>query len=154
MRRLFLVHKLLRTILVVIMEKDPIYLKTKSIHAAIEPTDGRRISVMSRHTLNDGKTPDPLITSACFDVWMRELAPPQKLIGAYYKRGLSWTDFEQQYLTFLREAAFLHVNALIQRALLQTVTLLCVEDTPTYCHRRLLAEECKRREKELNIFIS
>ncbi len=119
-------------------------LKTESIRRHKSSTDGLRISVMSRHTLNDGVTPDLQILPTSFDIWMKELAPPQTLIGDYYKRGLSWEEFEDRYKKFLREGTTqLFIGALLKLLQTQTITLLCVEDTPEQCHRRLLAEECK-----------
>ncbi len=42
-------------------------LYTKSILKEKVPSDGIRISVMSRHTLNDGITQDNRITQDCFN---------------------------------------------------------------------------------------
>ncbi|MBI5803556.1 hypothetical protein HY448_02625, partial [Candidatus Pacearchaeota archaeon] len=63
-------------------------LYTKCILSAPSYVDRVRISVMSRHTLNDGITPDERITSEKFNLHVPELAPPLKLIGDYYKRNL------------------------------------------------------------------
>lgn len=63
-------------------------LKTKSILAPIEETDGNRISIMSRHTLNDGITPHPRINNSSYQEWNKVLATPEKLIGDHYKRNL------------------------------------------------------------------
>jgi len=62
---------------------------TKCILLPSSPDDGWRISVMSRHTLNDGITPDPRIQVYGFNEWLLKVAPPSVLIGDYYKRGLS-----------------------------------------------------------------
>lgn len=125
---------------------------TKSILKEREPFDGLRISVMSRHTLNDGITPDERITYDSFDEHYVALAPRSRLIGDYYKRGLSWDEFESRYLAQIRESdAIPIVRRLAERALNENVTLLCIEETAERCHRRLLAEECKRVEPELLI---
>lgn len=58
---------------------------TKSIHKPVQPEDGYRISVMSRHTLSDGKTPDPLITGKSYIEWWKDLAPRDTLVGAWYR---------------------------------------------------------------------
>ena len=70
---------------------------TKCIKAPASFEDGIRISVMSRHTLADGVTPDPEIRPEMFDQWWPELAPPPRLIGSYYKRGLSWAEFGEEF---------------------------------------------------------
>ena len=60
-------------------------LKTKSILYDKEDTDGLRISVMSRHTLNDGITPHPEITDSSYNQWLQILAPPVKLLTTLAK---------------------------------------------------------------------
>lgn len=128
---------------------------TKSILAAKSPNDGLRISVMSRHTLNDGVTPHPQIDESSYDKWLKELAPDNKLIGAYYKKGLSWGEFTNNYIAFLRESPQSYeVRKLAKQALEQDITVMCVEESPEYCHRRLLAEECQRVEPKLKISVS
>ena len=120
-------------------------LKTKSILYDKEDTDGLRISVMSRHTLNDGITPHPEITDSSYNQWLQILAPPVKLIGDYYKRDLPWEQFEQKYLDYIRSSNVqTEVQKLAERSLDSVITLLCIEESPENCHRRLLAEECKR----------
>lgn len=60
-------------------------LKSKSILAPKEETDGTRISIMSRHTLNDGVTPDPRLTPDLYDEHRPVLAAPARAVGGYYK---------------------------------------------------------------------
>lgn len=127
---------------------------TKSIFAPKSSADGIRISVMSRHTLNDGKTPDPRITRDSYSEWWHEFAPPDRLVGGFYKRGLPWADFEKAYLAHLRTPTnSLLVSEIARRAALKDLTLMCAEETPERCHRRLLAEECQRLNKELVVII-
>jgi uncharacterized protein YeaO (DUF488 family) len=121
-------------------------LSTKCILHRPEPSDGKRISVMSRHTLNDGKTPHPDIRDGSYDEWLVELAPPAKLVGDYYRRGLDWKIFEERYIDYLRGKVEKAVRILASRALLENLTLLCIEEAPEKCHRRLIAEECVRCE--------
>src|SRR3989339_1970756 len=127
-------------------------LKTKSILETREVEDGLRISVMSRHTLNDGITPHPQITFGSYDLWARCLAPPQKLVGDYYKRGLTWPKFEERYLDYIQQPVIQSmVRFIAEISLEKTITLLCIENIPDYCHRRLLAEECQKYQPELNM---
>lgn len=56
-------------------------LKTKCIKDKPSLDDGERISVMSRHTLCDGETPDPEITLDSYDGWDKELAPTTETGG-------------------------------------------------------------------------
>ncbi len=135
--------------------KNELYLRTKSIHAPITREDGYRISVMSRHTLNDGITPDPLITDESFNEWKKELAPPDTLVGSYYRRNLPWVEFEKQYIDFLQkpEQRVNLENLISQLKTENTITLLCVEEHPDHCHRRLLAQECQKINPEIQLVI-
>ncbi len=99
---------------------------------------------MSRHTNNDGITPDARIDNAC-DEHRPELGPSPKLIGDYYKRSLSWDAFTERYLDGLTGQLQCHSIASILTLLQdRNVTLMCVEETPERCHRRLLAEAIQR----------
>ncbi len=110
--------------------------------------DGIRLSVMSRHTLNDGITPDPRIQA--FDTHVPMLAPSLLLVGSYYKRGLDWGMFERSYLEEIQEPRKARlVRILASLAIEYNITLLCIEETAEYCHRRLLAEECLRQQSQL-----
>lgn len=129
-------------------------LRTKCIKAPIEPSDGLRISVMSRHTLNDGVTPDLEIIDAMFDEHRPDLAPPIKLVGSYYKSGLDWRIFEKEYVDYLRlPEVDNQVLKLANFALNNTVTIMCVELEPEMCHRRLLAEHARLLIPGLDVLI-
>lgn len=116
--------------------------------------DGHRVSVMSRHTLNDGKTPHPQITEASYDEWQRGLAPAPKLVGAYYRQEIGWEEFAEKYTESLSSPGkSALVDELAKRALYQPIVIMCIESTPERCHRRLLAEECRRRFPELALSV-
>ena len=127
---------------------------TRCIKAPKRKNDGMRISVMSRHTLEDGITPDPNITSDMFDAWWKNLAPPPKLIGAYCRKEISWDEFADQFREHLilpHQELFL--RRLIKRAYVSDVTILCIEDAPERCHRRLIAEICLDIDPTLEVCI-
>ncbi len=115
-------------------------IKTKCIKDPIEPSDGIRISVMSSHTI-DGIIPDTEITENMYDLHIPELAAPKKLLGDYYKRGLSWSEYETRYLEYIRT---LDIKLLILDLIKKydIITFLCIESDDSKCHRRLLQEEC------------
>jgi len=129
---------------------------TKCILAPIEPGDGVRISIMSRHTQPDGITPDTRISPNQYDAHWPELAPPPRLIGDYYKRGISWEEFASRYELYLaiQAEARQRTTELIQLAQRQAVTVLCIEELPDRCHRRLLAEMCRKRNQQLTIRVA
>jgi len=129
-------------------------LKTNSIKSVIQPSDGNRISIMSRHTLSDGISPDPDISSESYHEWWPELSPPAFLVGAYYKRELSWSDFEVIYKEHIRRPEIAKkIIELIELTTNEVITVLCIEDKPDRCHRRLLAEECLILYPELAVEI-
>ena len=74
-------------------------------------------------------------------VYVPELAPTPGLLDDYRKHGLSWSAYEQRYVSLLdsRRAAAL------DPALLADGVLLCSEAEPDHCHRRLAAEYFQHR---------
>jgi uncharacterized protein YeaO (DUF488 family) len=127
-------------------------LYTKSIHKPKSDSDGLRISVMSRHTLEDGITPDPKISNASFDSWLQILAPRDKLVGNYYKRNLPFDEYERKYVEYLeKQEVRIEVQNLAIKALNQDITLLCIEESPNNCHRRILAEICQIYQPKLKV---
>lgn len=129
-------------------------LKTRSIKAPKRNDDGVRISVMSRHTLVDGKTPDPAIVPDMYDEWMRELAPPPALIGAYCRGDIEWDDFAKLFRDYLLlPYVEVFVRRLMRRAEQSVITIMCVEDDPKKCHRRLIAELCGEINPSLEVKI-
>lgn len=124
---------------------------TKCILAESSPDDGLRVSIMSRHTLDDGVTPDERLDGRC-DIHMSILGPSGKLIGKYKRKEISWLEFELAYLDELRRAPKIRLVRLLTRfARIQNITTLCIGDTAEFCHRRVLAEECVRHEPRLRI---
>jgi uncharacterized protein YeaO (DUF488 family) len=126
-------------------------LYTKCIFTKPEEYDGIRISVMSRHTLNDGRTPDTRITNQQFHYWLRDLAPPDRLVGEYLKRGMNFEEYEKQYVGFLRRKSPALLRSLGNLSTIYDITLLCEESTADRCHRRILAEELKRMNPLIRI---
>lgn len=123
---------------------------TKCIFKPRSPEDGFRISVMSRHTLNDGETPDVRITPDSYDAHHVVLAPSPQLLGDYYKRGLIWNEFEKRFRAEIAHPEALNLLRMIaELAHTQNITLLCKEEGPELCHRRILAEECNRLSPSL-----
>jgi uncharacterized protein YeaO (DUF488 family) len=128
-------------------------LKTKSMFAEISTKDGLRISVMSRHTLNDGVTPDArIIPNVSYNEHLVELAPPSRLVGMWYRKMINWEEFTHKYSTYLRRPEVSKsVMKLAEMALRQDVTILCVEPKGEDCHRVILAQNCKQLYPELKI---
>jgi uncharacterized protein (DUF488 family) len=65
------------------------------------------------------------------------LAPTQQLLDSYRKSGSAWDAYEQDFLALMRER---HVESTVPHELIDHGVLLCSEDQPQHCHRRLVAE--------------
>lgn len=113
---------------------------------------GFRISVMSRHTMNDGKTPDVRISNGLYDAHLPQIGPSPKLIGAYHRGEFLWEEFTGRYLMEIRNTDRAGIIQVVSHlATLTNVILMCIECSPVFCHRRLLASECLFYEPELQI---
>lgn len=129
-------------------------LHTISLFSPLEMDKERiRISVISRPTLDDGKTIDERIKERItHNEWIKDFSPPPKLIGAYKRKEINWEEYERGYLEFLRSPQISEkVKAFALRCTREKITLACVEEKADHCHRRLLAEELKRHQPALAI---
>ncbi len=77
-----------------------------------------------------------------------ELAPTQQMLDAYKKDGGDWAEYERRFLELM---TMRRVEQTVPRQLLADGCLLCSEDKPTRCHRRLVAEYLARSWGELEI---
>lgn len=71
-----------------------------------------------------------------------ELAPTQDILNAYKKKRASWSDYEQKFLELMRSR---RVEESVPREILEGSCLLCSEEKPDHCHRRLVAEYLKEK---------
>ncbi|MFO1500938.1 MAG: DUF488 domain-containing protein [Verrucomicrobiota bacterium] len=69
------------------------------------------------------------------------LAPTQGILDEYKKSKGSWEAYEQKFLQLMRER---EIEKKIAKELVEEGCLLCSEDKPHHCHRRLVAEYLKR----------
>ncbi len=76
------------------------------------------------------------------------LAPTQPLLDAYKKSKGSWADYERDFLRLMEER---HIEDKIDPSMLAGDCLLCSEDTPHHCHRRLVVDYLQRRWGNLSI---
>lgn len=128
---------------------------SKCIKAPAEPGDGVRISIMSRHTLNDGITPDKEIGPNSYDEWWKALAPNEKVLGLYLRGEIPFLSFEENYRYQLyHDEAYMTMTNLINLARTEDVTVLCVERTPEHCHRRILLDVCRLATPDLEVFVA
>ena len=65
------------------------------------------------------------------------LAPTKPILDAYKNKAITWHEYEKQFNELLKERK---AHDLITESELHRACLLCSEDTPDHCHRRLAAE--------------
>jgi uncharacterized protein (DUF488 family) len=68
------------------------------------------------------------------------LAPTPEILDAYKKHKGDWRLYEQEFLDLLRSR---RIEETVSREMLDEGCLLCSEETPEHCHRRLVAEYLK-----------
>jgi uncharacterized protein (DUF488 family) len=77
-----------------------------------------------------------------------ELAPTQEILDAYKKENGQWADYEKRFLELM---ASRRIEQTIPRDAVDGACLLCSEDKPHHCHRRLVAEYLKDKWGDLEI---
>ena len=76
------------------------------------------------------------------------LAPTPAMLDAYKKDKGDWGVYEEQFLGLMRER---RIEDTIAPELLDGACLLCSEEKPHHCHRRLVAEYLSGHWPEINI---
>ena len=69
------------------------------------------------------------------------LAPTQEMLDAYKKEKGEWPDYEKAFLALMEERK---IEENVSREVIEDGCLLCSEDKPHHCHRRLVAEYLDR----------
>jgi len=70
-------------------------------------------------------------------VHLPELAPTQAMLDAYKKHKGDWSAYEKQFLDLM---AIRRIEDKVPKELIDQGCLLCSEDKPHHCHRRLVAD--------------
>ena len=78
-------------------------------------------------------------------VHLPELAPTQDMLDEYKKHGGDWDTYEKRFLDLMAQR---RIEKTVPRDLIDEGCLLCSEDKPHHCHRRLVAEYFKRYWEE------
>ncbi len=76
------------------------------------------------------------------------LAPTQELLDGYKKKGGDWQAYERQFLDLMRQR---RIEDAIPKEAIADGCLLCSEDKPHHCHRRLVAEYLKEKWGDVDI---
>ena len=78
----------------------------------------------------------------------RELAPTKEMLDAYKKGKGDWAEYEKQFLELI---ATRQIEKFIPREAMEGACLLCSEDTPHHCHRRLVVEYLQEKWGDLEV---
>lgn len=76
------------------------------------------------------------------------LAPTQEMLDDYKKNRGSWETYELQFLDLMRQR---RIEEKVSRETLADGCLLCSEEKPHHCHRRLVAEYLKQHWGDIEI---
>ena len=66
------------------------------------------------------------------------LAPTKELIQEYREKKMSWEVYENRFIELLKERQI--IKSISKNQFNRPTVLLCSEDKPDYCHRRIVAE--------------
>ena len=81
-------------------------------------------------------------------VYISQLAPTKELLEAHREKKNSWQVFEQRFIDLMRTRK---IEKTVSKDILNNGCLLCSEDTPDKCHRRLVAEYLKNKWRNVEI---
>ena len=77
-----------------------------------------------------------------------ELAPTKEMLAAYRNEHRDWAIYERQFLALMDER---RIADTVARSAVADSVLLCSEDTPEHCHRRLVAEYLDQHWRDVDI---
>jgi uncharacterized protein (DUF488 family) len=77
-----------------------------------------------------------------------DLAPTRSMLDDYRTRGTGWAAYEARFQDLMRER---RVEDTVPRELFDNAILLCSENEPDHCHRRLVAEYLARHWDDVTI---
>lgn len=81
-------------------------------------------------------------------VHLPELAPTQEMLDAYKKQRGDWRTYEARFLDLMRER---RIHETVPREVIADGCLLCSEEKPHHCHRRLVAEYLRQHWGDIDI---
>jgi uncharacterized protein (DUF488 family) len=81
-------------------------------------------------------------------VHLPHLAPTKDILNAYKKHKGSWEDYEKSFLSLMRGRC---IEKSVPQDLLEGGCLLCSEDKPHHCHRRLVAEYLSEKWEHVQV---
>lgn len=79
---------------------------------------------------------------------LTSLAPTQDILDAYKKAGGAWDEYEKRFLSLMEQR---HIEREVTPSMIDGACLLCSEDKPHCCHRRLVVEYLRQQWGSLDI---
>ena len=76
------------------------------------------------------------------------LAPTQEMLDEYKKQRGNWKTYETRFLELMQQR---RIEETVSREVVADGCLLCSEDKPHHCHRRLVAEYLKQHWGDVGI---
>ncbi len=115
---------------------------TKSIQEKPSKKDGIRICIMRRPN-----------SDAIYDVLMPVLAPSHELLTDIHTKKIDKPEYNRRFHKEVVSGQKKFIKFLANIALTNDVTILCWEEKPDKCHRKLVAEACKKLLPELRVVL-
>ena len=81
-------------------------------------------------------------------VHLPALAPTQEMLDEYKKQRGDWQIYEKRFLELMKQR---RIEDTIPRETFADGCLLCSEDKPHHCHRRLVAEYLKQHWGDVDV---
>jgi uncharacterized protein (DUF488 family) len=81
-------------------------------------------------------------------IHLPELAPTQEMLDEYRKHRGDWKTYETRFLALMKQR---RIEETVSREVIAGGCLLCSEDKPHHCHRRLVAEYLKQHWGDVDI---
>ena len=81
-------------------------------------------------------------------VHVPQLAPTQEILDEYKKTSGDWKTYETRFLSLMNQRG---IEDSISKETIADGCLLCSEDKPQFCHRRLVAEYFKQHWGDVDI---
>jgi len=81
-------------------------------------------------------------------IHLPELAPTQEIMDNFKKKKEDWSIYEKAFLALLKQR---QPEETLSKDLFDKACLLCSEDRPDHCHRRLVAEHLAEKWEGMEI---
>ena len=81
-------------------------------------------------------------------IHLPDLAPTKDILDAYKKNDGDWKLYERKFLDLMK---IRRIEDKVPREVMDGGCLLCSEDKPQHCHRRLVAEYLKEKWGDVEI---